>query len=72
MFCANYPTKISIELNGIEFSVIEWCDEIHTDLSRPLNIQGKEPFLNNFVKENFDTGLYSDIYRLTTQISTLM
>ena len=32
-------------------------------LSHPLNIQGRGPDLCDFVEENFNIGLYSDIYR---------
>ena len=47
----NYLTKFSVNLNGIGCTIETcWCDELYVlILSCPVNIQGREPYLSDFI-----------------------
>ena len=62
--CTSYLTKIEsirmsfgvpLRLVGVINLMLIW--------SCKLNVQGREPYLYDFVKQNFNIGLHSDIYR---------
>ena len=59
------PQNFYWNMDGIWYAVETcWSDEPHAILSQLISFHGREPNFGGSIKNNFNVGLHSDIYRL--------